>query len=248
MKKIHPAIIIPTITFFVFGLTSNWQLRQMVFYIFHFYVFFSIIGIVYYFWIRHHKLSSKTTPLVFYIVITTLLFWVGFTGWFYSPFFYLVYILAIILAFIFSVRSTFSFILTLSFLFIYFNPEIDLFTAFLILISFFIILPITYYLQRSYLILKQQQKKILILENEKIKKKDPISQFLKNKVDKLTVEIRQPVSDIKHLAKYSRKLKDKKKLNKNLKKIADLSNNIFFQINKFETKTTGKRLIKTKKS
>ena len=247
MRKNYSAIIIPTIILFVYGLTSNMELKQYVHYLFRFYLFFSSGALIYFFWLKQKKIKTATIPLIFYIITTTVLFWVGLTGWFFSPFFYFAYILGIVLAFIFSVRTTITYIGSLCLLFFYTAPQDDWFLNILILTSFAVIIPITHVLQRTYLSLKQQEKKILILEDEiKNYENNSLNRFLANKVDRFAIELRQPSADIRQLADYTRNIKDRNKIRHNLNKISRLGEELINKINHFEKQTTGKKVVHKK--
>jgi hypothetical protein len=246
MKKITSFLIIPTITLFVFGLTNTPEIKPLVYRIFIFYLFFTASSVGYYIWIEHKRIRSNNIYIVFYIIMMTVLFWVGLSGWFFSPFFYLVYILSIAMAFIFSTFTSFSFLIVLSFL--YFNnySDIDLFLDLLMLMSFLLVIPVTYYLKRQYLYLKQKRKQILILEEATVKTDSSVDKILANKVNRFATNIRQPVNDIRQIALHIKTVKNQREVNTSLKKMADLGEKIIKDINAFEKKTTGERVIHKK--
>ena len=247
MNKISSMIIIPIILFFVYGLTTSAGIKPVLYNLFYYYIFFASGALFYYFWLKHKKLKNKNIPLVYYIVTTTVLIWVGITGWFFSPFFYLVYILAIALAFIFSIETTILYVVTLSFLYLYFFGKIDIYLDTLMILSFVVIIPVIYYLERQYLALKQSQKQILILQETDDKKGEVVKNILHNKVDKFATELRQPINDIRQIALFTGKINNKKEIEKNLKKVAGLGDTILTSIDRFEKQTTGRQIINKSK-
>ena len=112
------------------------------------------------------------------------------------------------------------------------------------LASLYLVIPLTYYLQKQYLILQQAQKKVFLLEEKHGISDSMLEKLIANKITKLMIDIRQPTSDLKQIALFSQKTDVKKNINIKLKQIAQLSDIILNRINDFEEKTTGKKLIK----
>lgn len=130
-----------------------------------------------------------------------ILFLVGGTGWFLSPFFFLLYLLPIYLGFLYTPSIAFGFLAALLIIFSAsvgeVDPSFDIFT----LLSLLLVIPLLIYLRKKYLILRQTNKDILILQEESgIKDADTIGSLLSNRVTKLGVTVRQPLSFISQAA------------------------------------------------
>lgn len=82
-----------------------------------------------------------------YLLSLFILFLVGSTGWFFSPFFFLLYLLSVILAFMVSTTAALAFIATLVGLFTVNIGEVDLVYDLLVIISFLSSIPLIYYLK-----------------------------------------------------------------------------------------------------
>lgn len=79
--------------------------------------------------------------------------------------------------------------------------EVDLSFDVFTLLSLLLVIPLLIYLRKKYLILRQTNKDILILQDESgIKDSDTIASLLSNRVTKLGVTVRQPLSFISQAA------------------------------------------------
>jgi len=114
------------------------------------------------------------------------------------------------------------------------------------IISLVSVVPLTYFLQKEYLDLKQTEKKVLILEEDSKELKNKVDEVLTNKITKFSVDLRQPVNDIRQVALVCMKSKDPKKIQEALHKIAILGRESLDQIERFEVAVTGKGLVHTK--
>src|SRR3990167_3294972 len=194
-NKINGLLVAST-TIFVYFVTILPQTKMYVTRLFLFYFVFTICAFLYHLWINHRKLSSNTTNQFVFILSTTALFWVGLTGWYFSPFFYLLYLLGILYAFIYSPFVTFIFASILSFLFFPNIGSIDVGFDIVTLLSLFSMVPITYFLQKEYLRLKESENKVLILERENQKYKNKVDEVLGNRITRVAVDLKQPINDI----------------------------------------------------
>ncbi len=123
---------------------------------------------------------------------------VGATGWFFSPFFFLLYLAPLYLGFLFNPTVSFSFLAGLLLIFSSSIGEVDVAYDILTLISLLLVIPLVIYLRRTYLILRQSHRDILILNDESgIKDADTIAKLLSNKITSLGVNMRQPLTFIK---------------------------------------------------
>ncbi len=131
----------------------------------------------------------------------TILFLVGGTGWFLSPFFFLLYLLPIYLGFLYTPNIAFGFLAALLIIFSASIGEVDISFDIFTLFSLLLVIPLLIYLRKKYLILRQTNKDILILQEESgIKDADTIASLLSNKITSLGVTVRQPLTFIKQAA------------------------------------------------
>lgn len=181
-----------------------------------------------------------------YFASLTVLLLVGVTGWFNSPVFYFIYILAISLAFVYSPIITFGFSVILALLFVPYIPRSDILLNSLTFLSLLYITPLSYHLRSLYLSFREGEKKILILEKEGIDTDNKVQKVLANKVSRLGVELREAVADIKHITFQARKYATDLKVKNNLNKVLRLAEITLDKIKRFEEKVTGKKLAENK--
>lgn len=245
MEGKKSAIGIALLTLIVYFLTAYPGTRPYVNSLFLLYIFVSVIGIVYWPFARKDIKDERLLSAYFVAVFASMLLWIGVTGWFFSPFFYLLYLLAIMLAFMYSTTTTFVFVIILIGLFSPNIGSIDLTVDIITIISLFSVVPLTYFLQREYLQLKQAEKKVLILEKTGKNLKNKVDEVLLNKVNSFAVNLRQPVNDMRQMSLVAQKAKSKKKVDEALEKIAKLGEETLNSIEKFEEEVTGKKLVHT---
>ncbi len=168
------------------------------------------------------------------------------TGWYFSPFFNWLYLLAIAMSFLYDPEISAIFVLVLVGLFLPNIGAIDIMLDMLFIASLVFIIPLTYFLRREYLKLKENEKKILILEKEREHYKDKVEEVLANKMIRFAVELREPINDIKQIAYFMEETGhlDKAK-NEKIIKLAERSIN---ELRQFEETTTGKKNVKTPKA
>jgi hypothetical protein len=126
-----------------------------------------------------------------------VLFLVGASGWYTSPFFFALYLIAIGIGFIYTPAVTVAFTASLVIVFALF-ADVKVEFDYLVLLSLLSVIPITIGLRRSFLVVQQQRKGILILEPEG--KKSGITSLdavLENRVNKISILLRQPVTYLK---------------------------------------------------
>jgi len=147
--------------------------------------------------LKNEKLALLKTS-VNSIVILLL---VGGTAWFLSPFFFLLYLLPIYLGFLYVPSVAFGFLSALLIIFASSVGDVNIAFDIMTLLSLLLVIPLVIYLRKKFLILKQTDKDILILQDESaIKDTDTIAALLANRITNLGVTIRQPLSFIKQAA------------------------------------------------
>lgn len=238
MKKLFaysPVVIISALTFAIFVLTKNpitepFKLQMALLSI--------LCVIIYGFMLKKKGSEASSSKSFIYLVTATNLFLVGATGWFFSPFFFTLYLMTIILSFLFSPVVSFAFVGTLIALFSVNIGEVDLAYDFLIVLSLLTAIPLSWYLRREYLKLKQGKKDILILEEHK-KYESKVEEVLANKINNMAVELRQPVNDVKLMAyRLAEGVKGRDRM-------ITASEEALRVIKKFEGEATGKTPLST---
>jgi signal transduction histidine kinase len=138
--------------------------------------------------------KANVVPILWVLLVLSL---VGSTGWFYSPFFFALYLTAIGLGFIYTPSVAVGFTVALIAIFSYSIGEVDALSDFFILVSLLSVIPITIVLRKSFLLVQQQQKGILILETEQKSGITSLDAVLENKINFIGVTLRQPITYLK---------------------------------------------------
>jgi hypothetical protein len=207
---------------------------------------FHLFAVCLLFLLSYFLFKKKQKLLLSYLSAATVFSLVGMTGWFSSPLFYLLYILAISLAFIFDTVIPFLMSVSLVILFLPTIAKGDLIVNAFTFFSISILPPLAHYLRTEYLSLKENQKKILILEESHSKYKNKLENVLSNKISRFIVSVKEPINDIKQLSYVLSKSKDPKIVDKKQEKIISLADTALSRLSEFEEKTTGSKLIKMK--
>lgn len=122
--------------------------------------------------------------------------------------------------------------------------SIDITLDFITIMSLFSVVPITFFLQKEYLYLRQQENQVLILQEETQVLRNKVDEALHNRIIKFAVTLRQPVNDMKQMAIFAQ-TEGKEKAQSSLKKIAKLGEESLGIIEEFEVSVTGKKLVHT---
>ncbi len=244
MQQYMGGVITAILTIIVFLLTTLPATRPFINSLFLLYIGIAFFGSLYFPIMRKSTKSKEVLASYMLIIFVAMLFWVGVTGWFFSPFFYILYLLAIMLSFILTPFSTLLFVMTLVGLFAPNIGSIDIVLDLITIMSLFSIVPITFFLQKEYLRLRQQEKKVLILEEESQDLHNKVEEVLRNRIIKFAVNLRQPVNDMKQMAIFAQ-TDTKDKITNALKKIEKLGDESLGIIEDFEVSVTGKKLIHT---
>lgn len=242
MEKFKPAVLIVLLTLGIFGLTKNpltesFKLQLLL---------VSILAAAFYGYklSRDGKVLTQTQSFI-YLFIATVLLLVAATGWFFSPFFFVLYLLGVTLALMYSPMVSISFIVTIVALFSFNVGEVDLAYDFLIILSLLATIPVGLSLRKEYLKLKEEAKEILVLQHEHEKFKNELEEVLANTMNNFAVNLRQPLNDIKQLAYLLAKTKGKAGKEKDRQRIIASSEEALRMLKNFEEETTGKKLLST---
>ena len=188
--------------------------------------------------------SGKYRVLI-YLFISIIILWVGFTGWFSSPYFYFLYIVASSITFLLKPLTALFFVLVLAAMILPQSANIDKSAAMISLSSLFILIPASTFLGKVYVNKQVHDKTILMLEEEKKENFSTLAEeFLNNKVTRFSSELRQPLSDIKQIVYFLKATKSITKNHDRADRVIILAEDALVQIQTFEEESTGKNIIK----
>lgn len=192
---------------------------------------------------------KKRDSVFFYLLTTFILFLVGATGWFFSPFFFTLYLTAIMMAFVFPPIISVGFVLALVGLFSFNIGEVDLSYDLLVVLSLLFTIPLSLYLRKEYLRLREKEKEILVLKEDKKEGKGQygasIENILANKINNLTVNMEQPLNDIKGIAYLMGKHHASGETKKQIDRIITSSEEGLQMLKTFEKDVTSANLLST---
>lgn len=218
----------------VFILSRNTYTSTFNFYI----TLFLIMLAMGYAIVRHHKIFSIQRMGI--LLLLTVLYLVATSGWFFSPFFFLLYLSSIGIAFFYGHIASMIYTFTLVALFSLNIGEVDITYDFLVLLSLISVLPLNYALRKYFLSIKEEQKDILVLKKDgKQASKGNVADLLANKVNSMSAYLREDINDIKQLAYAAQKLKTKDDQDKNNERIRVSAEKALRLLNDFEQEVTG---------
>lgn len=170
---------------------------------------------------------------------------VGSTGWFYSPFFFALYLSAVALGFIYTPSVAITFTIALIILFAFSVGEVNVTYDFLTLISLLSVIPLTLALRKSFLLVQQERKGILILEEEqKGTELTTLDSILANRINRIGILLRQPITYLKQgLAMLRGNNLDPTESKDVLDRMQRSSEELFTLVKQFESGTTKNELL-----
>lgn len=184
------------------------------------------------------RVGPTTKVLLWTLVVLAL---VGSTGWFFSPFFFALYLLGIALGFLYSVGVAVAFTLALLTMFASSIGEVSPTHDFLTLLSLLSVIPITVALRRSFLIVQQAKKGILILEpDERLPSGiTSLDAILRNHVNRVGVLLRQPLTYVKQgLSLLAEGKLSEQEYQETLPRMQKSIEDLFTIVKEFESETT----------
>lgn len=195
------------------------------------------------------KFIPKRTPqlsiLIWSLFVCAV---VSVTGWFFSPFFFALYLLGIGLSFIYPFRVSVAYTLSLISIFL-FSGDVNGSFDIMLLLSLLSVIPISLALRRDFLRVQQDQKDILVLETGDDKNNTALANLLQNSVNRVGVNLRQPVTYLKQgLAVLEEDDLSPKEAASMLKKMRGTVEEIFTIIREFEHGVTKNLFINKNKS
>lgn len=232
------SIGIVLLTLFIFFLTKNPSTAPFKLHL----TLLSIVCLIVFSFFNQKSESDNRSKIFIYLAVTTVLFIIGSTGWFLSPFFFALYLSVIALSFSVSLPVALAFAVTLVAIFAFNIGEVDPTYDFLVVLSLLTTIPLTIYLRKRYLKMQEAQKEILILKQEKQAYKDKVDEVLSNVLTNFAVNLKQPINDIKQMAYRMSKL-NKEKEEQYRQRIISASEEALNNLNHFEEEATGHKLL-----
>lgn len=242
MHRFKHALITIGITLSVYAITKN---PATSYFKLHFALLGLLAVIIYGYFVAQKggKIAQVKIMIVLSAVFALLL--VAATGWFVSPFFFTLYLLAILLGFIFAPSTSVAFVLTLSTLFSFDIGIIDIAYDYLTILSLLTVIPLTFYLRKEYLRLKEAEKEILVIRKDEKVYQNKVEDLLANKINDFAANLRQPINDTKQIAFVLKKQYAHEAIVKDADRIITSAEESLRILQKFEEETTGKRLLKS---
>lgn len=201
-----------------------------------------IIDVIY---LKSKAISLGSDSTFIYILTMTILSLVGATGWFFSPFFFSLYLIAFFLSFVFPSSVGIGFLMTLVVLFSFNIGEVDITYDFLTILSLLMVIPICLYLRKEYLKLRESQNEILILKTEHQKYQNMVTELLTNKITNFATNLRQQINDTKQFAFLLQRKHTASQKAKYIDGIKGSSQSALNDLKKFEEEVTGKELLQS---
>lgn len=188
------------------------------------------------------KVSRNVRLILWTLLVLSL---VGSTGWFFSPFFFALYLLGIGLGFLYTPAVAVSFTLALIVLFASSIGEVSPTADFLTLLSLFSVIPITILLRTSFLLVQQEKKGILILEREDRETGiTSLEAILRNQVNRLGILLRQPITYLRQgLALMEEGNLSGPEYQETLSRMIRSAEDVFTLVKEFESGTTKNVLM-----
>lgn len=242
MVKFKPALISIATTLAVYFITKN---PVTSFFKLHFTLIVLLGIIIYGYCVVKKRRQTKQVKTMIVLSSLFILLLVASTGWFVSPFFFTLYLLAIVFGFAFTPSVSVAFVLTLVVLFSFDIGTIDIAYDYLIVLSLFTVIPLTFYLRKEYLRLKEAEKEILVMRKEEKVYQNKVEDLLANKINEFAVNLRQPINDTKQLAFLMKKTHTHEAIIKDVDRIIASAEESLRMLQQFEEEATGKRLLKS---
>lgn len=177
-----------------------------------------------------------------------VLFLVGSTGWFFSPFFFALYLAGIGLGFLYTPSVAVAFTLALIVMFSTSIGEVNPTADFLTLLSLLSVIPITILLRKSFLLVQQEKKGILILESEDQETGiTSLEAILRNRVNRIGILLRQPITYVRQgLALLEEGKLSDTEYRETLPRMIRAAEDAFTIVKEFERGTTKNVLVSTR--
>ncbi|MBI4137472.1 hypothetical protein HY469_05415 [Candidatus Roizmanbacteria bacterium] len=188
-----------------------------------------------------------STQIITLLLTGTIISLVASTGWFESPFSFMLYFLIVVLSIFFPPYASMVFVSTLLGIAAIANNDENLSHIFLTLLSLLACVPISLYIRTIYLDYKQSQKEILILKKRFHKHYyNHAQEILDNAIDHFATDLRGEIGIIKQLSYELSHEHDHARLNAELERLDESVARALRAISYFEEETTGNKMIPSK--
>jgi hypothetical protein len=183
--------------------------------------------------------------IFFSMVVFMMLILVQNTGWFYSPFLFVLFLTTVACVLLYSFWAGAFFLGSISVLFLSYVDRTTPWYDYVRILSFFTALPLSVVFSSEFLRLKQNDKKILILEEESAVNKGELERLRRNRLIWNDVLLRQSLATARNFVLYwdgnSSGLPPK--LQRDLKRTARKLDEALENIKKFEKKTVDETYL-----
>lgn len=188
---------------------------------------------------RAQEQDVLANRLYFAVVVSMLLVLVQNTGWFYSPLLFVLYLATVAFCLLYSFFSGGLFLIAISVLFVSYIDRTTPMYDFIRMAAFFTALPLSIAFSREFLRLKESEKQILILKDEREQFKGEVERLQKNKLVWNDVLLRQSLATARNFALYwdSNSAGLPPKLQRDLKRMSHKLEEALQEIKQFEHKT-----------
>lgn len=189
------------------------------------------------------KMNRTTVVLLGVLAVLAL---VGGSGWFFSPFFFLLYLAAVALGFVYTPSIAIAFTLGLIAIFASSIGEVSPAADFLTLLSLLAVIPIVIVLRRAFLLVQQERKGILILESDERRGDDlsALDVVLSNHINRISVVMRQPITYIRQgLALLKENALTPEEYPQVIERMSRSADEVFTLVKEFESETTKNTLV-----
>lgn len=242
MKRFKPAAISIAITLAVYLIT---KIPPLSYFKLHLTLIMLLAAIIYGYTVKKKGGQIGQTKTMIVLVSVFILFLVAASGWFVSPFFFALYLIGMLAGFVFTPSTSIAFILTLAGLFAFDIGTIDIAYDYLTILSLLTVIPLTFYLRKEYLRLREAEKEILVMRREERVYQNKVEELLANKINEFAVNLRQPINDTKQLAFLLKKAHAHEAVIKAADRIIASAEESLRMLATFEEQATGKHLLKS---
>ncbi|PWU22577.1 hypothetical protein C5B42_05655 [Candidatus Cerribacteria bacterium 'Amazon FNV 2010 28 9'] len=247
IKQFHLVQILPYffagLPFFVTGLASFPWYTQISTPLFIILLVISLVGA---FVVTAQKEQYMLLNRIYFaIVLTMLLVLVQNTGWFYSPLLFILYLATIALCLLYSYICGSLFLASIAVLCISYIGRATPVYDFIRIAAFFTAIPLAVVFSREFLRLKENEKQILILKDEREQYKNELERLHSNKLIWNDVMLRQSLATARNFAYYwdSNGAGLPTKLQRDLKRLAKKLDESLVTIKEFEKKSVDETYL-----
>lgn len=243
MKKLVLVALMLIIAPGVYLLTQNGITEPINFFGFLLLVMWVILYAIFYTAFPGNRTSAWTTQLQLVNLWLLCLLIISVTGWFSSPFLFLVYLLVISSYFVLSPLVPLGLIASIVGVYFLQTKEFTFGGDYTLFISLVLTWPVAYYLRSEYLKIAQAENGILVIEGESSSKGGVLPKVLANRITHFASLVRQPLVNIKNYTHVagSHRLDDQARMDY-LQKIFDSAALALRELTKFEEETTGQKM------